>query len=110
MNEQLILKYQNDFAGIIDERYCLDGKMYNFDDYDIDDFEFKNLDFYYEDGRDCQIIKYEWSRDGKWSNICNITIEFSNGEQLENVSAHSLFLTQKSLEQCSWYFIDENYY
>lgn len=47
----------------------------------------------------------------EYINIINdIFIEFSDGQQLENVSAYSLLLTQKSLEQCSWYFIDENYY
>lgn len=57
MNEQLFLRYR--FDNLIREKYCLDGKMYNFDDYDIDDFEFENLDFYYEDGRQCKITKYE---------------------------------------------------
>lgn len=30
MNEQLILKYQNNFARLIDNEYNLGGKMYNF--------------------------------------------------------------------------------
>ena len=34
MNEQLLLRYQDNLAKIIKERYCLDYKMYNFDDFD----------------------------------------------------------------------------
>ena len=108
MNEQLFLRYHLD--NLIREKYCLDGKMYNFDDYDIDDFEFKNLDFYYLDGRQCKIKDYEWSQDGKWSNIKNITVVFEDGEQIENLGAYCLYLTEESLEKCSWYFIDSEYY
>ena len=36
MNEQLFLRYQDNFDKIINERYRFGDKMYNFDDYDID--------------------------------------------------------------------------
>ena len=55
MNEQLFLRYHLD--NLIRERYLLDNKTYNFDAYDIEDFKFEDLDFYYEDGRPCKIIK-----------------------------------------------------
>lgn len=57
MNEQLFLRYR--FDNLIREKYLLDNKTYNFDDYDIEDFKFEDIDFYYEDGRQCKIIKYE---------------------------------------------------
>lgn len=108
MNEQLFLRYHLD--NLIREKYCLDSKTYNFDDYDIEDFKFEDLDFYYEDGRQCKITDYEWSQDGKWSNIKNITIRFADGEVVEHVSPYYLFLAEESLEKCSWYFIDSEYY
>ena len=109
MNEQLLLRYQDNFTAIINERYRLDDKMYNFDDYDIEDFKFEDLDFYYEDGRQCKITEYEWTQDGKWSNITNITIYCLDGETIENVKARSIYLTEESLKKCSWYFITEDY-
>lgn len=60
MNEQLFLRYQDNFTNLIRERYLLDNKTHNFDDCDIEDFKFEDLDFYYEDGRPCKIVKYEW--------------------------------------------------
>lgn len=109
MNEQLFLRYQNNINNLIRERYLLDNKMYNFDDYDIEDFEFEDLNFYYEDGRECKIVKYEWDGEGKWSFINDITIRFSNGEEMEHVSGYHLFLTEESLEKYGWYFKEDNY-
>lgn len=107
MNKQLFLRYHLD--NLIREKYCLDSKMYNFDDYDIDDFKFEDLDFYYEDGRQCKITDYEWSQDGKWSNIKNITIVFEDGGIIENIGTHSLYLTEESLEKYGWYFKEDDY-
>lgn len=66
MNEQLFLRYQDNFTKIINERYHLDNKIYNFDDYNIEDFKLCNLDFYYKDGRPCKILDYDWAGDGKY--------------------------------------------
>lgn len=109
MNEQLFLRYQDNFTKIINERYRLDDKMYNFDDYDIEDFKFEDLDFYYEDGRQCKITEYDWSQDGKWSNIRNITIYCLDGEVMEHVSGYYLYLTKESLEKYGWYFKEDDY-
>lgn len=109
MNEQLFLRYQDNFAKIINERYRLDDKMYNFDDYDIEDFKFEDLDFYYEDGRPCKIIKYEWDGEGKWSYISDITIRFNDGEVMEHVSGYYIYLTEESLEKYGWYFKEDDY-
>lgn len=109
MNEQLFLRYQDNFAKIINERYRLDNKTHNFDDYDIEDFKFEDLDFYYEDGRPCKIVKYEWDGEGKWSYISNITIHFADGEVMEHVSGYYLFLTEESLEKYGWYFKEDDY-
>lgn len=44
MNEQLILKYQNNFARLIQDEYCLGDKMYNFEDHeDLDDFDYGTI-------------------------------------------------------------------
>lgn len=107
MNEQLFLRYR--FDNLIREKYCLDSKTYNFDDYDIEDFKFEDLDFYYEDGRPCKIIKYEWGGEGKWSYISNITIRFADGEIMEHVSGYYLYLTEESLEKYGWYFKEDDY-
>lgn len=96
MNEQLLLRYQDNLAKIIKERYCLDYKMYNFDDYEVSDFKFEDLDFYLADGRQCKILKYDWTEDGKWSNITNITVRCSDGEVVEYLTPYSLHLTEKS--------------
>lgn len=109
MNEQLFLRCQDNFTKIINERYRLDDKTYNFDDYDIEDFKFEDLDFYYEDGRPCKIIKYEWDGEGKWSYISDITIRFADGEVMEHVSGYYLYLTEESLEKYGWYFKEDDY-
>lgn len=109
MNEQLLLRYQGNLNNLIRERYLLDNKTYNFDDYDIEDFKFEDLDFYYEDGRPCKIVKYEWDGEGRWSFISNITIRFSDGETMEHVSGYYLFLTEESLEKYGWYFKEDDY-
>lgn len=109
MNEKLILKYQDVFARMIKEKYCLEYKMYNFDDYEVHDFKFEDLDFYCADGRPCKILKYDWTEDGKWSNITNITIRCSDGEVIENLSPYYLHLTDESLKKCSWYFKEDDY-
>lgn len=59
--------------------------MYNFDDYDIEDFKLCNLDFYYKDGRPCKILDYDWAGDGKYTYVNNIVICFDNGEIKEDV-------------------------
>lgn len=107
MNEQLFLRYHLD--NLIRERYLLDNKTYNFDDYDIEDFKFEDLDFYYEDGRPCKIIKYEWDGEDKWSYINDITIRFADGEVIEHVSGYYLYLTEESLEKYGWYFKEDDY-
>lgn len=59
MNEQLILKYQNNFARLIQDEYCLGDKMYDFENYeDLDDFKFKDYLYHYIDGRNCRILDY----------------------------------------------------
>ena len=109
MNEQLFLRYQGNLNNLIRERYLLDNKTYNFDDYDIEDFKFEDLDFYYEDGRECKIVNYEWGGEGRWSYISNITIRFTDGEIMEHVSGYYLFLTEESLEKYGWYFKEDDY-
>lgn len=109
MNEQLFLRYQSNLNNLIRERYLLDNKTYNFDDYDIEDFKFEDLDFYYEDGRECKIVNYEWDGEGRWSYISNITIRFTDGEIMEHVSRYYLFLTEESLEKYGWYFKENDY-
>lgn len=109
MNEQLFLRYQDNFTKIINERYRLDDKIYNFDDYNIDDFKLGNLDFYYKDGRPCKILDYSWAGDGKYTYVNNIVIRFDNGEIKEDVSGMSLYLTEKSLEKYGWYFKEDDY-
>ena len=109
MNEQLFLRYQDNFTNLIRERYLLDNKTHNFDDYDIEDFKFEDLDFYYEDGRPCKIVKYEWDGEGKWSYINDITIRFADGEVMEHVSGYYLYLTEESLEKYGWYFKEDDY-
>ena len=91
------------------QKYLLDNKTYNFDDYDIEDFKFEDLDFYYEDGRQCKIIKYEWDGEGKWSYISDITIRFNDDKVMEHVSGYYLFLTEESLEKYGWYFKEDDY-
>lgn len=111
MNEQLLLRYQDNFTKIINEKYRLDDKMYNFDDYDIEDFKLGNLDFYYKDGRQCKILDYNWAGDGKYTYVNNIVIRFDNGEIKEDVSGMALYLTEESLknvlEHC---FGDKDYF
>ena len=109
MNEQLFLRYQDNFTNLIRERYLLDNKTHNFDDYDIEDFKFEDLDFYYEDGRPCKIVKYKWDGEGKWSYISDITIRFADGEVMEHVSGYYLFLTEESLKKYGWYFKEDDY-
>lgn len=57
MNEQLFLRYQDNFTNLIRERYLLDNKTHNFDDYDIEDFKFEDLDFYCEEKKIKPFIK-----------------------------------------------------
>ena len=109
MNEQLFLRYQDNFAKIINERYRLDDKMYNFDDYDIEDFKLCNLDLYYKDGRPCKILDYDWVGDGKYTYVNNIVIRFNNGEIKEDVSGMALYLTEEALEKYGWYFKEDDY-
>lgn len=71
--------------------------------------EFEDLNFYYEDGRPCKIIKYEWDGEGKWSYISDITIRFADGEVMEHVSGYYLYLTEESLEKYGWYFKEDDY-
>lgn len=109
MNEQLLLRYQDNFTKIINEKYRLDDKMYNFDDYDIEDFKLCNLDFYYKNGRQCKILDYNWAGDGKYTYVNNIIIRFDNGEIKEDVSGMALYLTEESLEKYGWYFKEDDY-
>lgn len=109
MNEQLLLRYQDNLAKIIKERYCLEYKMYNFDDYEVSDFKFEDLDFYLADGRQCKILKYDWTEDGKWSNITNITVRCSDGEVVKYLTPYLLHLTEESLEKYGWYFKENDY-
>lgn len=109
MDKQLFLRYRDHFDNLIREKYLLDNKTYDFENYDIEDFEFEKLDLYYEDGRECKIVKYDWDGEGKWSYINNITIRFSNGEIMEHVSGYHLFLTEESLEKYGWYFKEDDY-
>ena len=83
--------------------------MYNFDDYEASDFKFEDLDFYLADGRQCKILKYDWTEDGKWSNITNITVRCSDGEVVEYLTPYSLHLTEESLEKYGWYFKEDDY-
>lgn len=99
---------------VIKNKMLPSGKLIS--DYEImtgknisDDFEFEDLDFYYEDGRPCKIIKYEWDGEGKWSYISDITIRFNDGEIMEHVSGYYLFLTEESLEKYGWYFKEDDY-
>lgn len=88
----------------------IDEILYNIDCLILDRNKyFEDLDFYYEDGRQCKIIEYDWSQDGKWSNIRNITIYCLDGEVIENVSAYSIYLTEESLEKYGWYFKEDDY-
>lgn len=111
MNKQLILKYQNNFARLIQDEYNLGGKMYDFENYeDNDDFKFKDFSYHYIDGRDCRILDYEWYLDGKWSHIYKIKIELEDGEILENISPDKLYISYNSYEDCRNYFIQDEYY
>ena len=73
MDEKLILKYQDNFARLIQDEYCLGDKMYDFENHEeLEDFNFKDYLYNYVDGRNCRILDYEWYLDGKWSHIKNI--------------------------------------
>lgn len=111
MNERLILKYQNNFAHLIDNEYNLGGKMYDFENHeDLEDFNFKDFNYHYIDGRNCRILDYEWYLDGKWSHIYKIKIELEDGEILEDVSPNKLYISYDSYEDCRSYFIQDEYY
>lgn len=111
MNERLILKYQDNFARLIQEEYCLGDKMYDFENHeDLDDFKFKDFIYHYVDGRDCRILDYEWYLDGKWSHITKIKIELEDSEILENVSPNNLYIPYDYYEDCCGYFIQDGYY
>lgn len=88
----------------------IDEILYNIDCLILDRNKyFEDLDFYYEDGRQCKIIKYEWDGEGKWSYISDITIRFADGEVMEHVSGYYLYLTEESLEKYGWYFKEDDY-
>lgn len=109
MNEQLILKYQDDIQNFVNDKYCLGEKEYNFDYFYEFSIDLKKLEFHYKNGHFCKIIKYKWDGEGKWSYISNITIRFNDGETMEHVSGYYLFLTEKSLEKYGWYFKEDDY-
>lgn len=104
MNEQLILKYQDDIQNFVNDKYCLGKKEYNFDYFYEFSIDLKKLKFHYKNGHFCKIIKYKWSYDKEIPYVKNIIIQFENKKILENVSPNDLYLTKQSLEQYEWYF------
>lgn len=111
MDERLILKYRDNFARLIQDEYCLGDKMYDFENHEeLEDFNFKDFQYHYVDGRNCRILDYKWDLDGKWSNINNIKIELEDGDILENISPNKLYISYDSYEDCRGYFIQDEYY
>jgi len=104
MNEQLILKYQDDIQNFVNDKYCLGEKEYNFDYFYEFSIDLKKLEFHYKSGHFCKIIKYKWFYDKEIPYVKNIIIQFENKKILENVSPNDLYLTKQSLEQYEWYF------
>lgn len=110
MNTNLFERYANKIHNLIYENYCLGARMYNFQDYDIDEIDFTLWDFYYKDGRTCKVFSYDWSDGGKWSEPIDFKILLEDGESLENVSNNDLYMMPETLEKYGWCFDHEEYY